>query len=117
MDGLVSRRTGGSVGRRAGQSWSHQGGEYRGLDTEHVSTYYVDMNLTLSIDDRLVMRARKRAEAMGKSLNELIRDYLRSVTDEGAVDDFERELKDLSAQAGGDRRGWRFNRDDLHARP
>ncbi len=55
------------------------------LDTEHVSTYYVDMNLTLSIEDRLVRRARKRAEAMGKSLNELIRDYLRSITDEGAA--------------------------------
>ena len=54
---------------------------------------------------------------MGKSLNELIRDYLRSVTDEGAVDDFERELKDLSARAGGDRGGWRFNRDELHDRP
>jgi hypothetical protein len=75
------------------------------------------MNLTLSIDDRLVRRARKRAEAMGKSLNELIRDYLRAVTDEGAANDFERELKDLSAKAGGNRHGWRFNRDDLHARP
>jgi hypothetical protein len=75
------------------------------------------MNLTLSIDDRLVKRARKRAEAMGKSLNELIRDYLRAVTDEGAADDFERELKDLSARAGGDRGAWRFNRDELHGRP
>jgi len=82
-----------------------------------VSTYYVYMNITLSIDDRLVRRARKRAEAMGKSLNELVRDYLRSVTDEGAGDDFERELKDLSARAGGDRGGWRFNRDELHGRP
>jgi hypothetical protein len=75
------------------------------------------MNLTLSIDDRLVKRARKRADAMGKSLNELVRDYLRAVTDEGAADDFERELKDLSARAGGDRGGWRFSRDELHGRP
>ena len=54
---------------------------------------------------------------MGKSLNELVRDYLRAVTDEEAADDFERELKDLSARAGGNRRGWRFDRDELHARP
>ena len=34
------------------------------------------MNVTLSIDEQLVARARKKAEAMGKSLNQAIRDYL-----------------------------------------
>jgi predicted HicB family RNase H-like nuclease len=32
------------------------------------------MNVTLSIDEQLVARARKKAEALGKSLNQLIRD-------------------------------------------
>jgi hypothetical protein len=75
------------------------------------------MNLTLSIDERLVKRARKTAEAMGKSLNELIRDYLRSVTDQAAPDQFERELEHLSANAHGDRGGWHFDRNRLHGRP
>jgi len=34
------------------------------------------MNVTLSIDEQTVVRARKKAEALGKSLNQLIRDYL-----------------------------------------
>jgi hypothetical protein len=75
------------------------------------------MNLTLSIDERLVKRARRRAEAMGKSLNELIRDYLRSLTEEGGAEEFARELKSLSARAEGDRRDWRFDRDEIHGRP
>ena len=37
--------------------------------------YYVAMNITLSVDERLVRRARKKAEAMGKSLNQLVREY------------------------------------------
>jgi len=75
------------------------------------------MNLTLSLDERLLERARRRAEAMGKSLNELIRDFLREITDDAAVDAFERELRTLSEKAGGDRAGWRFNRDEIHERP
>jgi predicted HicB family RNase H-like nuclease len=34
------------------------------------------MNLTLSVDERLVEEARKVAAAMGKSVNQLVRDYL-----------------------------------------
>lgn len=34
------------------------------------------MNLTLSVDPDKVQEARKRAEAMGKSLNQLIREYI-----------------------------------------
>ena len=38
------------------------------------------MNLTLSIDERLVEEARKVASAMGKSVNQVIRDYLEQLT-------------------------------------
>ena len=75
------------------------------------------MNLTLSIDERLLEQARRRAEAMGKSLNELIRDYLRSLTDDQGADEFASELKSLSDRANGDRGGWRFDRDEIHGRP
>jgi predicted HicB family RNase H-like nuclease len=33
-------------------------------------------NLTLSIDERVAERARKAATKMGKSLNQVVRDYL-----------------------------------------
>lgn len=34
------------------------------------------MNLTLAVDDRTVERARCAAQAMGKSLNQVVREYL-----------------------------------------
>jgi hypothetical protein len=71
------------------------------------------MNITLSIDAQVAARARKRAEALGKSLNQLIRDYLQSLTD----DDPERTIEEFkSLSGGGDSRGWRFNRDEIHDR-
>jgi replicative DNA helicase len=72
------------------------------------------MNVTLSIDDQIVARARKKAEALGKSLNQLVRDYLQTIA---GGDDPERtieEFKQLSGQ--GHSRGWRFNRDEIHNR-
>ena len=72
------------------------------------------MNITLSIDEHLVARARKKAEALGKSLNQMIRDYLQKVAGadnpERSIDEFER----LSGR--GNSRGWRFNRNELHER-
>lgn len=72
------------------------------------------MNLTLSIDEQLLVRARKRAEAMGKSLNQMIRDYLQTVA---GGDDAERSIAEFKRLSGrGDSRGWRFNRDEIHER-
>jgi hypothetical protein len=72
------------------------------------------MNVTLSIDDQLVTRARKKAEALGKSLNQLIRDYLQTVA---GGDDPERSIEEFKRLSGkGRSRGWRFNRDEIHER-
>ena len=83
------------------------------LDTAHVRTYPVSMNVTLSIDEQVVARARKRAEAMGKSLNQMIREYLEKVVD----DDAERSIAEFKRLSGrGHSGGWRFNRDEIHER-
>lgn len=72
------------------------------------------MNLTLSIDEQTVSRARKKAAALGKSLNQLIRDYLQSLT---GGDDAERSIEEFRRLSGqGNSRGWRFDRDEIHAR-
>lgn len=72
------------------------------------------MNVTLSIDEQLVARARKKAEALGKSLNQMIRDYLQTVA---GGDDAERSIEEFKKLSGrGDSRGWRFNRDEIHER-
>jgi len=72
------------------------------------------MNITLSLDDQIVTRARKNAEALGKSLNQLIRDYLQTVA---GGDDPERSIEEFKRLSGrGHSRGWRFNRDEIHSR-
>ncbi len=72
------------------------------------------MNITLSVDKQAVERARKNAEALGTSLNQLVRDYIqklaRAENTERIIEEFER----LSGQ--GNSGGWRFNRDELHER-
>ncbi|MFT3916048.1 MAG: DUF6364 family protein [Anaeromyxobacteraceae bacterium] len=72
------------------------------------------MNLTLSVDDQLVARARKKAEALGKSLNQLVRDYLEKLAGDDDPARWIEEFERLSGQ--GDSKGWRFNRDEIHER-
>jgi hypothetical protein len=77
-------------------------------------TYTVAMNVTLSIDEQLVARARKKADALGKSLNQLIRDYLQVLA---GGDDPESSIEEFKRLSGkGHARGWRFNRDEIHER-
>lgn len=72
------------------------------------------VNLTLSIDEQVVARARKKADALGKSLNQMIRDYLQVLAGSNEPKRSIEEFKQLSGR--GDSRGWRFNRDELHER-
>jgi Family of unknown function (DUF6364) len=74
------------------------------------------MNITLSVDEAIIKRARKRAEALGKSLNQLVREYLQQLAggDEPRKD--AEAIRRLSTQAQGHSRGWRFNRDEIHER-
>jgi antitoxin component of RelBE/YafQ-DinJ toxin-antitoxin module len=93
----------------------------RVLDTDYVFTYYVleggSMNLTLAIDERLVEDARKVAATMGKSVNQLIREYLEQLTSTSTVEEDLDELRRLSKQSKGNSKGWKFDRDEIHARP
>lgn len=72
------------------------------------------MNVTLSIDEQILARARKRAEALGTTVNQLVRDYLQKLA---GSDDPERSIKEFKRLSGrGHSRGWRFNRDEIHER-
>lgn len=76
--------------------------------------YTVQMNITLAIDEQLAARARKRAEALGKSLNQLIRDYLQKLA---GGDDPEQSIEEFRRLSGkGHSRGWRFDRNEIHER-
>lgn len=73
------------------------------------------MNLTLSVDKQTVSGARKKAEALGKSLNQLVRDYLEELAGNG---DAERSVDEFRRLSGsGNSGGRRFDRNELHERP
>ena len=67
-----------------------------------------------SVDEQIMSRARKRPMALGKSLNQVIRDYLQKLA---GAEDTERSIKEFEKlSARGHSRGWKFNRDDTHER-
>ncbi|MDT0496870.1 DUF6364 family protein [Algiphilus sp. W345] len=74
------------------------------------------MNITLSIDERIAEQARRTAQNMGKSLNQVVRDYLEQLAGiealEAQVQAFERSAQ----QTPGRLDGWRFDREDANAR-
>ena len=78
--------------------------------------YLAVMNVTLSVDEKVIRRARKVAQAMGKSLNQLVRDYLSSLATAGDVEAEIDELRRLSKTSGGRSRGRRLDRQELHER-
>jgi hypothetical protein len=71
------------------------------------------MNITLSIDEQLVERARAVAREQGTSLNALIREYIELLA--GQVGG-EKILEQFQAmwQAPGNSAGKRFDRDDVY---
>jgi hypothetical protein len=73
------------------------------------------MNVTLSVSERVVARARKRAAVLGKRLSQRIRKYLQRLA---GGDDAERSIEEFNHLSGrGHSRGWRFNRNEIHDRP
>jgi len=76
-------------------------------------------NLTLSIEDETLKKARIRALEQGTSVNELVRQYLvRLVADERAEharrEALIAEIDALAKKAGGGSGGRRWKRDDLY---
>lgn len=71
------------------------------------------MNLTLSVDDRLVERAREVARQQGTSLNALIRDYLEGLIGQVGGDEILAEFEAMWAEPGNSG-GKRFTREELY---
>ena len=74
------------------------------------------MNITLAVDDEVIQKARRRAEQLGTSVNQLVREYLEHLAGKPDplrdADEFER----LSQLSQGDSKGWKFSRDEAHNR-
>jgi hypothetical protein len=73
----------------------------------------VGVNLTLSVEDRLVERAREVARQQGTSLNALIRDYLEGLTGQLGGDEILTEFEAMWAEPGNSG-GKPFKREELY---
>ncbi len=76
----------------------------------------VAMNITLSIDERVAEQARQAAMAMGKSLNQAVRDYLEQLAGRAQLESEIAEYLASTARTPGRLRGWKYNREDLQRR-
>jgi hypothetical protein len=74
----------------------------------------VIINLTLSVDEEVVAKARKRAEAMGTSVNQLVREYLDQLAGSSDGKAVAAEIIRLSLLANGASGGKKFNREDAY---
>ncbi|HMR09783.1 MAG: MerR family transcriptional regulator [Burkholderiaceae bacterium] len=74
------------------------------------------MNITLSVDERIADEARRAARAMGKSLNQAVRDYLEQLA---RAQQLQEQLDAFEASAlatPGHLRGWKFDREEANRR-
>jgi antitoxin component of RelBE/YafQ-DinJ toxin-antitoxin module len=74
------------------------------------------MNLTLSVDEEVVKEARRRAEAMGTTVNAMVRQYLEQVAGIRDLEAEAEEFAQLSKSSKGDSKGWKYRREDLYDR-
>lgn len=71
------------------------------------------MNITLSVDERIAEQARQAAQAMGKSLNQAVRDYLEQLAGRAQLEAEIASYLESTAHSPGRLRGWTYKRDDL----
>jgi antitoxin component of RelBE/YafQ-DinJ toxin-antitoxin module len=71
------------------------------------------MNITLSIDEQVADRARRAAQAMGKSLNQVVRDHLEQLAGRAQLEAEVAAYLESTARTPGRLKAWKFNRDEL----
>ncbi len=86
------------------------------LDTYYVRTYPVCVNVTLSIDEEILARARELAARRRTSVNQLIRNYLEEIVSEPSLAEVVEELDHLWSESAGDSGGRRWTREEVHER-
>jgi hypothetical protein len=72
------------------------------------------MNLTISVDDKLLSSARALARKRGISLQDLLRGYLESLVGAQTSDQVADDLSELMRDSGGRSGGRRVSRDDAY---
>ena len=74
------------------------------------------MNITLSVDEQVAQRAREAAQKMGKSLNQVVRDYLEQLAGSALCGQQWSEFEVRCTGSKATLEGWQFNRDEASER-
>ena len=74
------------------------------------------MNITLSVDEQVAARAREAAQRVGKSLNQVVRDYLEQLAGADKRAKMWEEFESRCAASGARLEGWKFDRDAANER-
>ena len=73
-------------------------------------------NLTLSVDEKTIGRARDAAQAMGTSLNQLVRDHIERLSGAEQREADHDAFEARAIAANGRLNGCKFDRDEANAR-
>ena len=75
------------------------------------------MNITLSADKDLINNSRLYAQKHNTTLNNLVREYLKRITNESEGKNIAHEFETLARnKSGKSSRDYKFNRDDIYDR-
>ncbi len=74
------------------------------------------MNITLSVDEQVAQRAREAAQKMGKSLNQVVRDYLEQLSGSALRGQHWSEFEERCLGSKATLEGWQFNSDEANER-
>ena len=77
-------------------------------------TYYVYVNITLSIDEQLVERAREKLRATGRTINQEIREHLQHLAGDDGQLERDIEFLETTSGMGKPEAGWKYNREDAY---
>jgi hypothetical protein len=74
------------------------------------------MKITLSIDDQVAQNTQEVAAKMGKTLDQVVLDYLEYLADSAQPDQQWAQFEQSCLTSGGRLNGWKFNRDEANQR-
>ncbi len=75
------------------------------------------MNITLSADENLIKKSREYAEKHNTTLNNMIREFLKTVTGSEDINNAAEQFKDNALnRSGRSREGYVFDREEIHSR-
>jgi hypothetical protein len=74
------------------------------------------VNMTFSVDDQVAQHASEAAQKMGKSLDQVVLNYLEQLAGSAQRDQEWAQFEQSCLTSGGKLNGWKFNRDDANER-